>query len=350
MEFLKKYKYINKEFFRNYRKVKKNIWKGRIDGEDRDSLRWHQTIKVIDLESNLEEIKSENAICFIGFASDEGIERNKGNVGAAEGPNSIRREMCNFPKTREDVTLYDAGNIFCIDEDLKGAQKALSTAVSKIIALGMFPIVLGGGHEVAFGSYNGLLDVVSRYQKKPKIGIINFDAHFDMRPYEEQTSSGTMFLEIANQCKERDLDFSYFVLGIQKYGNTRSLFKTADKFGVKYILARDINDYKELEVKNKLNMFIEENDHIYVTICTDVFSSAYAPGVSAPQPFGIHPKSGRELIRHIAGTGKTVAFDVAEVSPRYDSGNITSKLAAILIFEVIDNLGRFSLKIEEKII
>ena len=257
--------------------------------------------------------------------------------------------MCNFPKTREDVTLYDAGNIFCIDEDLKGAQKALSTAVSKIIALGMFPIVLGGGHEVAFGTYNGILDVVSRYQKKPKIGIINFDAHFDMRPYEEQTSSGTMFLEIANQCKEREIDFSYFVLGIQKYGNTRSLFKTADKLGVKYILARDINDYKELEVKNKLNMFIEENDHIYVSICTDVFSSAYAPGVSAPQPFGIHPKSGRELIRHIAGTGKTVSFDIAEVSPRYDSGNITSKLAAILIFEMTDNLGRFSLKIEDKI-
>ncbi|MGB6130062.1 MAG: arginase family protein [Psychrilyobacter sp.] len=95
-------------------------------------------------------------------------------------------------------------------------------------------------------------------------------------------------------------------------------------------------------------MFIAENDDIYVSVCTDVFSSAYAPGVSAPQPFGIHPNSGRVLIRHIASTGKTVTFDIAEVSPRYDSGNITSKLAAILIFEIIDNLGRFSLKTEEE--
>ena len=93
---------------------------------------------MIDLGDNLEGLKFENAICFIGFSSDEGIERNKGNVGAAEGPNAIRREMCNFPKTKEDVTLYDAGNIFCIDEDLKGAQKSLSTAVSKIISLRMF--------------------------------------------------------------------------------------------------------------------------------------------------------------------------------------------------------------------
>jgi formiminoglutamase len=345
MEFLKKYKYINKEFFRNYRRVKKNIWNGRIDGDDKDSLRWHQAIKVIDLEEQLENLEFENAICFIGFSSDEGVERNKGNVGAADGPNAIRREMCNFPKTREDITIYDAGNIFCIDEDLKGAQKALSTAVSKILALGMFPIVLGGGHEVAFGTYNGILDVVSRNKEKPKIGIINFDAHFDMRPYEEKTSSGTMFLEIADQCKERNLDFSYLVLGIQNYGNTRSLFKTAQNTGTEYILARDINDYKELEVKNIINKFIEKNDHIYVTICTDVFSSAYAPGVSAPQPFGIHPKSGRELIRHIAATGKTVSFDIAEVAPRYDSGNITSKLAAILIYELIDNLGRFKIKL-----
>ena len=81
MESLKKYKYINKEFFRNYRKVKKNVWKGRIDGNDPDSLRWHQSIKAIDLESNLEDLKFKNAVCFIGFSSDEGVERNKGNVG-----------------------------------------------------------------------------------------------------------------------------------------------------------------------------------------------------------------------------------------------------------------------------
>ena len=348
MEFLKKYRYINKEFFKNYRKVKKNVWTGRVDGEDEDSLRWHQTIETIDLEKAVEDLEFENAICFIGFSSDEGVERNKGNIGAADGPNSIRREMCNFPKTRKDIKLYDAGNIFCIDEDLKGAQKALSTAVSKIIALGMFPIVLGGGHEVAFGTYNGIFDVVSRYEKKPKIGIINFDAHFDMRPYDEQVSSGTMFLQIADQCREKDLEFSYFVLGIQKYGNTRFLFKTAEKFGTKYIYARDINTENQLKIKNQLNEFIDANDHIYLTICTDVFSSAYAPGVSAPQPFGIHPKLGREFIRHIAGKGKTVSFDIAEVSPKNDSGSITSKLAAILIYELIDNLERFQLDIEDK--
>ncbi len=347
MEFLEEENFINKELFRNYRHIKKNVWNGRVDGDDLDSLRWHQCVKKLDLEGELEGLNFENAICFIGFSSDEGIERNKGNIGAAQGPNSIRREMSNFPKNNNNITLYDAGNVFCIDEDLKGAQKALSTAVSKIISLGMFPIVLGGGHEVAFGTYNGILESVERCQSKPKIGIINFDAHFDMRPYEEKTTSGTMFLEIADDCEKKGLDFSYLVLGIQKYGNTKSLFKTADRLGAKYILARDITDYKMLEVKNKINKFIEANDHIYLTVCADVFSSAYAPGVSAPQPFGIHPKSGRELIRHIAGTGKTVSFDIAEVSPIVDSGNITSKLAAILIFELIDNLGRFKLKIED---
>jgi len=344
MELLKKYKFINKEFFKNYRKVKKNVWTGRVDGEDLESLRWHQTIQTIDLEKNQDHLKFEKAICFIGFSSDEGVERNKGAIGAAGGPNAIRREMCNFPKNHEEISLFDAGNIYCIDEDLKGAQKALSTAVSKVISMGMFPIVLGGGHEVAFGTYNGIYDVVSRYEKKTKIGIINFDAHFDMRPYDVQTSSGTMFLEIADQCEDKEIDFSYFVLGIQNYGNTRSLFNTADRLGVEYIRAREISEYRSLEVKSKIDKFIEKNDHIYVTICTDVFSSAYAPGVSAPQPFGIHPKHGRELLRHIVGSGKTVSFDIAEVAPKYDSGNITSKLAAILIFELIDNLTRFSLE------
>jgi formiminoglutamase len=59
---------------------------------------------------------------------------------------------------------------------------ALAQAVNKVLSYGCFPIILGGGREVALGHYKGH-DLYYRDRKvQPNIGIINFDAHFDIRP------------------------------------------------------------------------------------------------------------------------------------------------------------------------
>jgi len=57
----------------------------------------------------------------------------------------------------------------------------------------LFPIVLGGSHELAYGHFNGIVNHLKKQTKNSsKVGIINFDAHFDLRPYDNQGSSGTM--------------------------------------------------------------------------------------------------------------------------------------------------------------
>ena len=61
--------------------------------------------------------------------------------------------------------------------------------------------------------------------------------------------------------------------------------------------------------------------------------AAYAPGVSAPSPFGLHPKTVRDLIRHIVAKEKVLSFDVSEVNPVVDENNKTVTLAAQLINE-----------------
>ena len=201
----------------------------------------------------------------------------------------------------------------------------------------MFPIILGGGHEIALSFYNGITESISKNKKKIP-GIINFDAHFDLRPYHNGGNSGTMFLQIADQNKKKNINFSYFCIGIQKYGNTVSLFKKADDLGVKYLLAKDIDNANLSDIYEKISGYLKQHDHIYLTLCTDVFSAAYAPGVSAPQPFGLLPEIGLKMIKHIVKSGKVIGFDVAEVSPRFDEDNRTAKLAAIIIFAIINTL------------
>jgi formiminoglutamase len=330
-----------KMFETNYKPIDNTFWQGRTDSEDNfDAFRWHQWIKVIDLtEENLTPYAGKLGFAFIGFCCDEGVRRNNGRTGAAKGPQSIRKELSNLPCLfTKEVALFDAGNVYCENITLEESQNILSKAVEKILSLNLFPIVLGGGHETAFGHYNGILDYLSQSNDKPNIGIINFDAHFDLRPYPNGGSSGTMFRQISDVCEEKDLKYSYFCLGVQKHSNTVELFKTADRLGAGYVLAKDIRDGDDWSLIEKLDDFIKLQDHIYITICSDVFASPFAPGVSATQSLGLDPERVLRFLKYILRSNKVVSFDIAEVSPRFDQDNTTSNLAAVIIFSVVNTV------------
>lgn len=325
-----------------YKVIDMEIWDGRIDSnDDFDAFRWHQWIEPIDLEKFNERIK-EGSLAFglIGFCCDDGIRLNKGRVGARKGPDNIRKELRNLPcHFSKDVKLFDAGNIY-YHESLALTQEVLSKKINQLLDLNIFPIVLGGGHEVSFGHYNGILKQLLNRKNKPKIGIINFDAHFDIRPYSKIGSSGTMFRQIYDTSKEKEIDFSYFCVGIQKHGNTNALFKTAQEMNTEYILARDITHNNLWDSMMKLDDFITKQEYIYITICADVLSSAFAPGVSAAQPLGLHPEDLLKLLKYILRMNKTISFDIAEVSPRFDMDRTTANLASIIIFSVVNTLSK----------
>lgn len=313
--------------YTGYHRPEMNLWKGRTDhASDRDFFRFHQVVKPLNLHDVLPDFTGKT-FCLLGFASDEGVRRNQGRPGAADGPDAIRKGLASLPWHWDGVELYDAGDIACTDGDLEKAEDVLAEMAEKICRAGAFPIVLGGGHEVALGHFRGL----KKYYGKG-LGIINIDAHFDMRALDKSMSSGTMFAQIADESE----DFRYFCLGIQKTGNTRALFKKADELGVKYLTADDLRYGADTE---ELDDFIERSGAIYLTLCFDVIASAFAPGVSAPQPFGLHPDTVRRLIVEILSSGRVVGFDIAEVAPKLDVDARTSKLAAHIIFYLIEHIS-----------
>ena len=325
---------------KHYNTIEPEIWKGRIDDEqDYDAFRWHQIVKTLDLTDK--QSTTYKGFGLLGFCCDKGVQRNLGRKGTSKAPNSIRKEMANLPCTFPPGTnIYDCGNIVSDNADLENVQEALSDAVYKMLKLGLFPLILGGGHEIAYGHYLGIEKYLSEKENQG-LGIFNLDAHFDMRPYKNGASSGTMFAQIADHCNKQEKDFRYMVAGIQQYGNTVSLFKKADALNVKYLMARDISNDTMFSVGQDIVRFTKKQRKIYLTLCSDVISSAYAPGVSAPQPFGLHPEIVVKLIKTVIQSGKVISFDIAEVSPRFDEDNRTSKLAAIIVFAVINAVVEF---------
>lgn len=183
-------------------------------------------------------------------------------------------------------------------------------------------------HDIAYGSYLGIRKA---YPDK-KIGIINFDAHLDMRPYDNGRTSGTSFKEIMDNDKE----VQYAITGFQKSGNTERLIKTAESFNV-LILEEE---YPEELVIEELKNFIEKVDILYITFCMDVFEASSAPGVSAPVVMGMDPKKGKRLLRFLMRTEKVICVDFAEVNPVYDIDNRTAKLAGCLIYEVMEHIKK----------
>lgn len=323
-----------------YKPMNLSLWKGRIDSlENFSAYRWHQWIQPLDLRDDLSAFLPKSGFAFLGFKCDEGIRRNGGRQGASKGPDSIRKELANLPcYFTEDITLFDAGDIFCEDNNLEESQHQLAQAINQILALNLFPIVLGGGHELAYGHYNGILKSVKKEKKYPKIGIFNFDAHFDLRPYPDGGSSGTMFKQIADENAKANLPFSYFCAGLQKHSNTIQLFKTADALGTDYLLASEMIQDDHWHIVEKVEGFINRNEYLYLTVCSDVFSTAFAPGVSAAQPLGIDPELAIKVIKLLLRSGKVLSFDIAEISPRFDLDHTTASLARVIIFSLVNTL------------
>jgi formiminoglutamase len=267
----------------------------------------------------------------IGFRCDEGIKRNHGRVGAAEGPAAIRHALGKLPIQKQNFHIYDVGSITCADGDLESAQHELGAVIELLLEHGIQPIVLGGGHELAYGHYQG----IARAYPQKHLGIINFDAHFDMRPLLDNNlgTSGTPFLQIAKAHESAKRRFDYNVVGIQHAANIRLLFETARQYATNVILADELHQGQQQKCVDFVDRIIDQNEIIYMSLCLDVFSAAFAPGVSASQPLGLAPWDIIPYIRLLAASGKVVSFDIAELSPRYDVDQRTAKLAALMIYE-----------------
>lgn len=297
----------------------KDLWHGRFDSNEDIDLRIWQIVKPFD------DVSKEYGICFVGYDTDDGIKRNQGRIGAEKGSNAIRKAIQSFPIV-ENLKIYDYQNLK--NKVLEEAQKEYSLKISNVIKKGIFPIGLGGGHDIAFASYSGIRKA---YPDK-KIGIVNFDTHLDMRPYDNGATSGTSFKQIL----DGDKNVKYSIVGFKKQGNTKRLIDTAKNYNV---LILD-EEEEEKFINDELKKYLADADILYVTFCMDVFNASDAPGVSAPTIMGLDPKKGKRILRKIMDTGKVVCIDFAEVNPEYDIDSRTAKLAGSLIYDIMNNLTK----------
>jgi formiminoglutamase len=227
----------------------------------------------------------------------------------------------------------------CAGDALEAAQSEFAAAIAERLGAGQFPIGLGGGHEIAFASFSGLATHLEKSRGVPRIGIVNFDAHFDLRRA-DRGNSGTPFLQIAQQCEARGWPFRYACLGVSKFSNTRALFERAQELGVLW-LADEVLTVLGLESADEaLGEFISTVDHVYLTFCLDVLPAAVAPGVSGPAAHGVGLDVLEPLIDLVIASGKLRLADIAEMNPRFDIDGRTAAVAARIAARIANGVAR----------
>jgi formiminoglutamase len=113
-------------------------------------------------------------------------------------------------------------------------DKDVTFLISQIVKAGKVPIVIGGGHNNAYGCIKG-----TALAKGKPINAINFDAHTDFRA-EEGRHSGNGF---SYAYAEGFLD-KYFIFGLHENYTSNNILKT-----LKRLKTIDFNTYEEVRVR-----------------------------------------------------------------------------------------------------
>ncbi len=300
-------------------------WSGRVDPEGELALRWHQIVRAVKSESHPGTV-------LIGFSCDEGVQRNQGRPGAVEGPHALRRVLSNLPSQANEL-IYDAGDVSCQDGNLEKAQFHFAGKVAELIGSGHFVIGLGGGHEIAFGSYLGLVSS-SAVRPGQRIGVLNTDAHFDLRD-PSISHSGNSFSQAFEHARANGIEIEYCALGISESSNTALLFEQAKKYQTRFVLDNQLDVLTLKDTLCELRTWISSLDHLYFTICLDVLPASVAPGVSAPAARGMPLEILERIVEVAASSRKLRVADIAEFCPRLDIDQHTARVASRLVWTIV---------------
>ena len=304
------------------------IWRARDDSSERGDTR-----RLAHVATAAGQGIAPGDPVLIGFACDAGVARNQGRVGAAQAPTAIRRMMAGLPAHGYD-RLVDAGDVVCDDGQLEAAQDRLAGRVADALAAGARPLVLGGGHEVAWGSFQGLRRWLDAQVDRQPVLVLNLDAHFDLRTG-RPASSGTPFDQIADYCDTHGHAWRYACYGVSRLGNTAALYARADDIGAAWVEDRDLQERHLPQRLAELDGLLAACGHVYLTIDIDVLPAAVAPGVSAPAPYGVPLTVVEELALRVKQSGKLRLADLAECNPAFDLDDRTAKVAARLAWHLL---------------
>eukprot|EP01135_Chromosphaera_perkinsii_P007857 Nk52_evm49s1020 gene=Nk52_evmTU49s1020 len=290
-------------------------------------------------------LDGEEDVVLIGFPYDEGVDRNGGRVGAAKGPETMRKYLMKmgclhnleYGVDLRGLNIADFGDVEVEGKDFESVHSQLSSKVAKVLegANGKcsVPFVVGGGNDESFSNVKPLL---SKY-KSEKIAVINIDAHLDVRPLNDQKAhSGSPFrqmLEHEDYSTEKD-NFVVFAAQGSQCSADHVNFMEGKKGRVVWLKEVEEQTRKLGSMATYFNSFLNsfgDDAQIFVSFDLDSVRGSEAPGVSCASSLGLSAQDAIEIML-VSGKHPNVKLvDLSEFNPEIEDYR-TGKLVANMFY------------------
>jgi agmatinase len=253
--------------------------------------------------------------------------------GARFAPFHVRRVSAlvqsYHPVHRVDVfgrlPAGDGGNVVFPPFDRQAMRDAVEGMVAGVLGSGAAPFLVGGDHSVTLPALRAVAAACG------PVALVHVDAHLDTSGPEvwgDAFHHGTPIRHaIGEGLIARGHLYSIGVRAPWSNGEEGALSAghgrciTADQVGERGIAA------VMAEVREEIG-----DRPLYITFDVDGIDPAHAPGTGTPVPGGLTAREGLGVLRGLAGA-RLVGMDVVEVAPPLDHADLTSHLAAHLIYE-----------------
>ena len=260
--------------------------------------------------------------------------------GTRFGPQGIRRISALYTPynyeigvdLREQMTLCDIGDVFTIPANIEKTFDQISRAVAHVFSSGALPVILGGDHSIGFPTVRGIAQCTSK-----RIGIVHFDRHADIQEKDlDERMHTTPWFHATNLPNVPAVNLVQ--VGIGGWQVPREAVKVARERDTTILTMRDVEELgldKTAEIA--LEIAWKDADAVYISFDIDSVDCGFVPGTGWPEPGGFLPREALALVGKVAAEG-VCGIEVVEVSPPYDTSEITALLATRVIVDVLGTM------------
>jgi agmatinase/guanidinopropionase len=275
-------------------------------------------------------------VAVMGVPFDSGVSNRS---GTRFGPRKIREASLtlwghnptmNVTPT-DALKVVDYGDVSVIPTSIEHTMAAITEAANQVLIAGATLISLGGDHSIT-------LPLLRAHAKKyGPLSLVHVDAHIDTWEAEFETvpySHGTPFRYALKEGLIREGE--YMQIGIRGPVSNAHDYADAAELGARTVTIHEVFQKGIESVLEEVHQRMR--GPVYVTVDIDSADPAYAPGTGTPEVGGLSSYQLLELVRGLRGLD-LVGFDLVEVSPPYDHGDITAVLASNIVFEYLSLLA-----------
>ncbi len=220
----------------------------------------------------------------------------------------------------------DGGNVVFPPFDAAAMRGAVQAAVGSVLESGAVPFLVGGDHSIALPA---LRAVAARFGP---VAVVHVDAHLDTSGPEtwgERFHHGTPFRHAIDE--ELVAHGQLHQVGIRGPWDGPSDAEVGRRRGARIHSMEEVAAAGIAAIAAEIRQSVRDRP-AYLSFDVDAVDPAFAPGTGTPVPGGLTAREALQLVRALAGT-KLVGMDVVEVCPALDHADVTSHLAAHLLFE-----------------